>query len=282
MTQDNSACSDDLGRRRFLGGFLGLGTGAAAFGAVPPRPSLGREEADLGAHSSPMNAYERRLSETRQMEVLGCPRDWSVIQQRFHPFHPQRIIILPSGTPLEYGSRCGRQLRMKLDEEIQQFQGEIHRSAPLPAEKLESTFWIMDVLTGHYRVPELFEAWVLGLAGRETFGSSTIGNHLGLVHQFQKGDEIEVDCPPLDWWLFLFPDGIDWDHPGGESVHALIGHVSRFPWWKTTSGLMYQVWSLAQGLSGEVVDWRRVSRMGRIDGARHLNEITVRLLEEKT
>ena len=202
MAQEQSAHGESLGRRRFLGGFLGLGTGAAVFGPVPP-PVAGPGGGRPGAHSSPMSEYQRRLSETGRMEVLGCPRDWSVVRQRFHPFHPQRIIILPSGTSLKYGSRCGRQLRMKLDEEIQQLA--THR--PPLSEKLESTFWIMDVLTGHYRVPELFEAWVLGLAGRENFGGSTIGNHVGLVHQYQKGDEIEVDCPPLDWWLFLFPKG---------------------------------------------------------------------------
>ena len=43
---------------------------------------------------------------------------------------------------------------------------------------------------------------------------------------------------------------------------------------------MYPVWCLTQQLSGEVDDWRPVSRMGRIDAARHLNEITVRLLDE--
>jgi hypothetical protein len=31
---------------------------------------------------------------------------------------------------------------------------------------------------------------------------------------------------------------------------------------------------------GRLDDWRSFSRMGRIDAARHLNEITVRLLDE--
>ena len=45
--EEQSAHGESLGRRRFLGGFLGLGTGAAVFGPVPPSPSPGREEADL-------------------------------------------------------------------------------------------------------------------------------------------------------------------------------------------------------------------------------------------
>jgi hypothetical protein len=206
-----------------------------------------------------------------------------VIRQRLHPFHPRRIIVLPSGAALNYGIKCGRELRRELDEEIEQIVIK-HRSAeyPLPVEKVESTFWIMDRLTGHYRVPELFGPWVLGLVGRETIGSSALGGGSGLVHQFQEGDEIQVDCPPVDWWLFLFPDGIDWQDLGGDTVHALIGHVGRVPWGKSYGASLYPAWCLTGSLVREVDDWRRVSRMGRIDAARHLNEITVRLLESQT
>ena len=228
-----------------------------------------------------MSEYERLLSETTRMELLGNPRDWSVVRHQFHPFHPQRIAILPSGDRLRYGNRCGSQLRKKLDEAIEKEQRDFH-SGPrfLPWEKVESTFWIMDLMSGHYRVPEMFEGWVMGLVGRETLGSSSLGDHSGLVHQFQQREEIRVDNPPVDWWLFLFPDGIDWDHLGGETVHALIGHISRFPWYKTFGETMLSVWSLTCGLAREVDDWRRVSRMGRIAAARHLNGITVKLLEE--
>jgi hypothetical protein len=101
------------------------------------------------------------------------------------------------------------------------------------------------------------------------------------VHQFQWGHEIQVDCPPVDWWLFLFPDGIDWQGMNTDPVHALIGHVGRVPWGQSGSGFMLRVWCLASALGGAVDDWRRVSRMGRIGAARHLNEITVRLLESQ-
>jgi hypothetical protein len=258
-----------------------MGTAAAMFGSAPPGNSLGRVEANLSANSNPkpMSEYERLLSETTRMELLGNPRDWSVVRHQFHPFHPQRIAILPSGDRLRYGNRCGSQLRKKLDEAIEKEQREFY-SGPrfLPWEKVESTFWIMDLMSGHYRVPEMFEGWVMGLVGREMLGSSTLGYHCGLVHQFQQREEIRVDNPPVDWWLFLFPDGIDWDHLGGDTVHALIGHISRFSYYRGNVETMLRVWSLAGTLGCE--DWRPISRMGRIAAARHLNGITVRLLEE--
>jgi hypothetical protein len=140
----------------------------------------------------------------------------------------------------------------------------------------------MDLMTGHYRVPELFEPWVVGLASRESLGSSTLGCNFGLVHQYQRGGDIHVDCPPIDWWLFLFPDGIDWDSPDDEPVHALVGHVSRFPFHKTWGQSEYPAWHLTCGLrKNDIDDWRPISRMGRIDAARYLNEIIVRLLEEE-
>jgi hypothetical protein len=86
------------------------------------------------------------------------------------------------------------------DEEIEKDRSNIpHGSAPLyTREKLESIYWIMDLLTGHYRVSELFEPWLLGLAGRESLGSTAMGCHFGLVHQFLRGGDIQVDCAPID------------------------------------------------------------------------------------
>ena len=75
MTQEQSAHGESLGRRRFLGGFLGLGTGAAVFGAVPPRPSAGPGGGDLGASSTPqpMREYERRLARDGADGRSGLP-----------------------------------------------------------------------------------------------------------------------------------------------------------------------------------------------------------------
>lgn len=244
--------NESLGRRRFLG----LATGAAIYGSVTPSLSPGREGFILGENTS-------------------------VIQQQFHPFHAQRIVVLPSGAQLRYGSRCGHRSRKRLDEGIERiFMEHRARSSSMPMEKVESTFRIMDRMTEHYRVPELFDAWVLGLIGRETLGSTAIGG-AGLVHQFQEGTQIRVDCPPVDWWLFLFPDGINWQAPNDEPVHALIGHVGRLTGGETGGVSMYPAWYLASCLGGAVDDWRRVSRMGRIGAARHLNEIVVRLLESQ-
>jgi hypothetical protein len=83
--------------------------------------------------------------------------------------------------------------------------------------------------------------------------------------------------PPLDWWLFLFPDGIDWASPDEEPVHALIGHVGRRPFWEE-GGPILAAWSLTATITKAVDDARPVSRMGRVDAARYLNRIAAEYL----
>jgi hypothetical protein len=108
-----------------------------------------------------------------------------------------------------------------------------------------------------------------------------MGRHWGLIHQYQGGHGAPVDCPPLDWWLFFFPGGIDWASPGRESVHALIGHVSRRPYVEEL-GLMLRAYSLAGSIAVAVKDASMVSRMGRIDAARYLNRIAAEYLEKQS
>ena len=106
-----------------------------------------------------------------------------------------------------------------------------------------------------------------------------IGRRCGLAHQFQFRGEVGVDCPPIDWWLFLSSDGIDWASPDGEPVHALIAHVGRVPWYAMEGGVVDRALTLACLIAREVDDWRGVADMGRMSACRHLNPIVARLLE---
>jgi hypothetical protein len=227
-----------------------------------------------------MTKYERILSQTDRLDILGVPRSWSVVRQGFHPFAPERIAVLPSGERLRHPIRCSRGVRARIEERIAEFrEGRTHGAAELPPEKLESYFWVMDLFTSHYQTPEVFEDWVVGLAGRESLGSTGLGGHWGVVHQYQGRHDAPVDCPPVDWWLFLFPGGIDWASLDEEPVHALIGHVGRRPYIEMP-GLMLDAWCLTSAIMRAVDDVKEVSRMGRVAGARHLNQIAAECLEK--
>jgi hypothetical protein len=242
----------------------------------------GRAPADVAPYGPALTSYERILSQTDRLDILGVPRSWSVVRQGFHPFAPERIAVLPSGKRWHHPMHNGRGARGRIEGRIAEYRaGFPHGPADLPPEKLESYFWTMDLITGHYRVPDFFEDWVVGLAQRESFGSSFLGGRWGLVHQYQGYHGAPVDCPPVDWWLFLFPDGIDWASLDEEPVHALIGHVGRRPHLEEP-GFMLRAYSLAESIALTVKDARPVSRMGRVAAARHLNRIAAECLEKQS
>ena len=266
-------------RRGFFTETLGLGLG---LGTAGPLTVPGRAHADVAPLDPALTEYERILSQTDRLDILGVPRSWSVVRQGFHPFAPERIAVLPSGERLRHPIRRSGDVRGRIEDRIAECRaGFAHGAAELPPEKLESYFWVMDLFTSHYQTPEVFEDWVVGLAGRESFGSSAMGRHWGLIHQYEGRHSAPVDCPPVDWWLFLFPDGIDWASLAEEPVHALIGHVSQRPYWEVT-GLMLDVWCLMSAIMRAVDDARPVSRMGRVAAARHLSQIAAECLEKRT
>ena len=239
-----------------------------------------------GASAPGLEEYERIMGRTGLMDVVGRPRSWSVVSRGFHPFCPERIVVLPSRGG--YGDRCGLRARRRIDGKIDEMIEESRRLNPgyyppggwFPDSKRESIYRIMDAMTDHYGDRSRFEAWVVGLAWRELLGS-TAWRGCGMAHQFQHdGGEVPVDCPPVDWWLFLFPGGIGWSALDDEPVFAVIGHVARDGEHARSGSGMLPTWALAERVWNAVDrDWARVARLGRVEAAWHLNPLVARLLD---
>lgn len=172
-------------RRNFLKHSLALATLQSAPGIL-----LGDQ---LSSHA---------LSEgVKRLDLLGQPRSWSA----FHPIHPERVVIMS-----EKGSDdwLGRDDRFGL-----------------AAEKFDLIRQMMRLLTDYYRVPHLFEKWVLRLAKRESLASTGIGGGFGLLHQFQDNGQVRLMNASVDWWLFLFRHGANWSAFDDRLVYGMIGHV---------------------------------------------------------
>jgi hypothetical protein len=213
------------------------------------------------------------------MEVLGIPRDWSAVGLGLHPFAPERVLVLPSGERLRNACESsGRSRELLIERFERQCAERRYKPEPLAREKQDAIIWIMDGLTRHYHRTDLFEDWALGLIGRESLGSTGIGGYLGLAHQFQGRAEVEVDCPPVDWWLILCPDGIDWESLSGERVHMLFAHVAE-RWRPGHRDPLFHAWCLSCRIVWEIDDPRPIGRMGRLAAARFLNPIAARALE---
>jgi hypothetical protein len=201
------------------------------------------------------------------------------VSRGLHPFAPERVAVFPSDDRIRYHDRCGNDARRDIDGRIRRECGHLEGHDPrwFPESKRESIYWIVDTMTGHYGVWSQFEEWIVGMAGREILGSTAMCA-CGLAHQYQRGGRVSVDCPPVDWWLFLFPGGIDWAALDEEPVHAVMTHVFRNdPSAQSWSG-MYPTWVLAEGILRTFPDWSQVARMGRVGACRHLNGIVAQCL----
>lgn len=256
-------------RRHFLTGCLGLGAGL-------PRQPGAISNTDTPSQSD----HERWLSQTDRLEFLGVPRDWSVIRQGLHPFTPERIAMLPSGESLCFEKICGLELRCRIEARIQAIRNhEGSIPAPLSDEKKGAFYATMDVVAGHYGVHDRFEDWVGELAFWDTINEPEAGQHLGFLPRFQGRGQVPVDCPPVDFWLFLFPEGIDWNAPDGKPVHALIGFVTRTSLSRQPNRLRQWLIWVTRRLLKKDDDWQLVARLGRVDAARFLNPLFAELLD---
>jgi hypothetical protein len=268
-------------RRGFLGGCFGVG--AALSWA---RPST------AGPLPPSLEEYRRSMARTPLMDVLGRPRSWSVVSRGFHPFSPERIVVLPSDVDRlrcggGFGGRRGTEVRRRIDRRIDEEIEETKRRNPgyeppegwFPDSQRESICRMMDVMADHYGDRSKFEPWAVGLARRELLGS-TASHGSALAHQFQyDGGVVPVDCPPVDWWLFLFPAGIGWSAIDEKPIFAIIAHVCDGKHARHSSAML-PVWCLAGAVLHAVGDdWARVARMGRVEVAWHLNPIAAHLLE---
>ena len=204
-----------IDRRGFLCEALGLSIGsnglAAAFSGAASRGFRTNTE---------QTVYERLFGGTTDIGWLGVPLCWSEVREGLHPISPKRFFILDAALRKRYSGDLG-----KLKERVTEcLGGELKGSVLYSDEKLTLILGMMDIMGSYYRRPDLFEAWSRRLAHREALGSTSVGRGVVLLHDFQGRDEQApiVNCVS-DWWLFLFPDGADWDSCDGKPVHLMGG-----------------------------------------------------------
>lgn len=239
-----------LPRRDFLRTSCGLGMGTAAAGwsglaraAVPATQAV--------SIVPQLEEYERILATRKSLNVLGCPRSWSIVQQGFLPISPERVLILqprdtgPSADRWGYSAERGRirERFNKIGVSTNDYHGERmaagdNRGAP-PDAKLGLILQITKELTRYYSVPEHWEEWAYWMTIREALASTSIGMHVAVPHQWQHYGYYGADNTvksintvnaQVDWWLILFPGGtMDWDAWDNLPIHMMLTHVWSSP-----------------------------------------------------
>jgi hypothetical protein len=245
-----------------------------------------------GLHEMPpvrpeLAEYETIPARYQELELLRIPRSWSLVREGFQPFAPERIVVLTPRGQARYSWLASPIVKDQLRRRVRKWSG-CEQGLTLSEEKLDIIVGIMDRLTAYYCVPDYFEPWAERLAWREQRRSSGMWNGWGLAHQFQgpyvkdwKNLVVPVANAPVDWWLFLFPAGADFENVDHKPVHVLFGHVLYSAHWATELGVYCLVSHLGLELFGRGEDKNRameLANMDRIAVARVLNQQIARCL----
>ena len=181
-----------------------------------PRSPIGQEE------------YENILAGYPHRERLGIPKDRERVREAFHPFSPERVMVLTQKM-LRAASKRVRSARERIRASVEERRNDPLSPLAMPPEKFDLLVLLMDRMANHYGRSDLAEEWGTRLVLRENLGSSWIGPGFGLVHQFQPiggpVQTITISNSPVDWWLTLLPEGVDYESCDENPTYALIGHV---------------------------------------------------------
>jgi hypothetical protein len=265
-------------RRAFL--YLAAGF-PVSFAGTAGASSVGEGVREMPPVRPELAEYEKMLAGYPQLELLGIPRSWSLVREGFHPFAPERIVVLTPRGQARYSWLGSPVVKDELRRRVTKRPG-WEQGLTLTEEKLDLIVGMIDRLTAYYRVPDYFESWVDKLTLREQLGSSGLGNGWGLAHQFQrpyitdwKKPLIPVVNPPVDWWLFLFPAGADFENLDHKAVHVVFAHV----FYGAHPGTQLGVYCLVSQLGRELFDRGddnkpalELANMDRVSVAHMLNQ----------
>lgn len=213
---------------------------------------------------------------SQPVDVLGRPPS-SALDQIRDPITPDRVVVIDRGRDGQTSDRH-KSLKAMLSRpyQVDGVGGQSLGPFQAPGGKLDTIFRMMGHMTHYYRTPRLFAKWSIGLARREGLGSTGVGRGFALIHQFQDDAPVQPKNGAVDWWLILFPSGVDWESFDGEPVFGMIAHVFR-PRPFDSLGLKMRAWMLATivgqqiGASPAGDGWSYIARLDRSHAARLVN-----------
>ena len=273
-------------RRGFLQTSCGLATIPALSSVSSVRPVFSTTASPISAEQ---NKYEQILAQSPDLELLGQPRNWSQVREGWHPFSPERVLILTKET-------CGQLawnndlLRKQVWEGTEKYRLRHGRERAMPEEKFDLLVTIADRFANYYQRPDLFGKLAANLVRREAFSASGLGNGLGLLHQFQYDpqERVATDNALVDWWLVLCPAGTNFECLDDKPAYVLVSHIFD----RRRAGLELDVWALTcrpmlhlpfkqsnKGNDREVY-WQDLAALDRVAAARLLNYELARCLQE--
>ena len=192
-------------------------------------------------------------------------------------FSSDRIVVLKPSFKVA-ALRKSRVLKM-WGKDNQRCRMEFSELPKMPDAKIDLLLALVDVLAGSYSEANFYE-WAKQLVLREDFCSTALDNHLGIFHQFQAPDPIiTLQGNQADWWLFLCPEGTEYDAFDDKPAHVLFGFVmpARNPHLECIQMLRFTSLERYINEEGNLAHfWKAISRQSPASVARLLNDIMTR------
>jgi hypothetical protein len=239
-------------RRSFLANVLGSAAAAhsvANFGDSEPDTSLGQWQSQVDLARV---RYEELFRASQQLwSQMGVPNSWSIVKEAFHPVAPQRVVTMTAQSVQDVWAQVdgGNSLGCAIRAEVSRWPG-----GSLAEEKVHACVAIVTAMATHYCVPERIGPWAIALCQREALAATAICPGFGLAHQFQRPlrERTRLDTPPVEWWLFLFPQGLNWGSYDENPVYCVTSAISTRP--RAEHELC--VWCRLSAFVGHFVDHR--------------------------
>src|SRR5262245_28226173 len=198
-----------------------------------------------------------------------------------HPLSPRRLAVLPPDpTPADAGLiERGRAVLSRAVLPLRPNQVEQWQGWSLSAHKVDLIIRLVDRMVSHYGRTDLWELWLRTVARREDLGTTGIGGHIAIL-DYRLPEAGEADEPPVDWWVFLVPEGCDWDALDGIPVHVIFGVTGARP---DQPGMhLRNLERLCQVLRRrEASDWVALSRMEPLDAVRWFNALHAEVEQDR-
>jgi len=156
-------------------------------------------------------------------------------------------------------------------------------SLKMSDEKLDVLLTVIERIADVY--PEAdFYSWARKLVLVQDFYSYVLGDGVGLFHAFQQTDEkIQTQGNEADFWMFLCPNGVEYDALDGKPVHAIIGLVMPIRRHDVECKLLGSVSQLVRRVDDENNPgqfWKQLAKQQPATAARQVNIEMAKCLQE--
>ena len=218
-----------------------------------------------------MTINRRRLLATATSFAIGASLAGTGLARRpswaddGHPFSPARTVVLPRRL-----GRLHRSARRTIERRVEELAGD--GLLRLPASKTDALLQVADAVTEYYGIGDRLEAWADHIPVQESFSPQS-GGHAGMLSYWQPTEPVPGAGSPVDWWLFLSPEPIDWGSLDDLPIFALVGHVSPInshDQRRAMNVAWEDAWKLLR-IVAETDSWPRLARRGPLDVIRRLN-----------